>query len=184
MLYHAYPAMATDTRLRWLLILATGLLTGLGAQVSIPLQPVPITLQVLVVLLAGLALGPRDAFASQVAYLMLIAGGAPLAANGLGGFAAFTTPTLGYLLSFPLAAGLVGWLGMHPRFGVRFAASWLGILVIYLCGTAYLKAYLEISWAAAWAAGVAPFIVLDIAKAIIAAGLGEGARRWLGLNTL
>ncbi len=181
MIYHYLPTIAQDARLRVALILGAAFLTGLGAQISIPVQPVPITLQVLVVLAAGLALGARDGMMSQVAYLALIAGGAPLAANGLGGPAAFSTPTLGYLLSFPLAAGWVGLLGTRPEFIARFGAALVGVVVIYACGLAYLKAYLGVSWSAAWAAGVAPFIALDITKALVATGAAESVRRWLRL---
>ncbi|NJL95306.1 MAG: biotin transporter BioY [Anaerolineae bacterium] len=152
----------------------------LGRQVSIPLEPVPITLQVLVVLLAGLSLGPRDGALSLLLYLGAIASGLPLAANGMGS-AALAGPTAGYLIAFPAAAWLTGWLAQNQRLLVRGLAAVLGVGLIYLVGASYLKVYLGTDWSMAWQLGVAPFLVLDLAKAALATVGGEGARRfWLG----
>jgi biotin transport system substrate-specific component len=132
----------------------------------------------LAVLLAGLTLGWRDGALSQATYLGLIAMGAPLAANGVGGWVAFNSPTTGYLLSFPLAAAVTGALAVRPVLAVRWLAGVVGVVVVYLCGTTWLKQYLGLSWSATWEAGVEPFIAFDMAKALLAAASGEGAR-WL-----
>ncbi len=154
-------------------------LTALTARVSIPLPftPVPITLQVLAVLLAGLTLGARAGAASQLAYLAAIVAGLPLTAKGLGGIAAFLSPTAGYLLAFAPAAFVVGTLA---RPGWRtWLAMLAGIGVIYLGGASWLAVWLGGDWGKAWSLGVAPFVGVDLAKAVIAAAVVDGARRWI-----
>jgi biotin transport system substrate-specific component len=156
------------------------LLTILSARLTIPMQPVPFTLQTLAVLLAGLILGERDGALSQIAYLALIAVGLPVDAKGIGA-AALVGPTAGYLFGFVGAAFVAGLLVERgaSRMGQRWLAGIAGIVVIYLCGLLVLKAVTGMSWDAAWTAGVAPFIVLDLAKAVIAAALAEGGRALL-----
>ncbi|KUK16848.1 biotin transporter BioY, partial [Thermococcus sibiricus] len=83
-------------------------LTAVGAQIAIPLGTVPITLQVLFVLLSGLILGAKLGFLSQIVYLFMGAIGLPVFANFSGGLAYIYGPTGGYLISFPLAAFLAG----------------------------------------------------------------------------
>lgn len=177
MIYVLKPTLAQQPWLRLLGILGFAVLTAITAKLTLWREPVPFTLQVLTVLLAGLTLGPRDAFASMLLYLGGIAAGLPIDARGIG-LAALTGPTAGYLYAFPWAAGLVGLLALRDKLWVRLAASLLGVAVIYLLGTAHLKVSLDYSWAQAWAAGVAPFLLFDLAKAITAALLGEGLRQW------
>ncbi len=152
-------------------------LTALTARVAIPLPftPVPITLQVLAVLLAGLTLGARGGAASQLAYLAAIAVGLPLSAKGVGGLAAFLGPTSGYLIAFAPAAYVVGALA-RPGWRTGLAAL-AGIGVIYLGGAGWLGVWLGGDWRKAWTLGVAPFIAVDLAKALVAAAVMDGARR-------
>lgn len=155
-------------------------LTALTARVTIPLPftPVPVTLQVLAVLLAGLTLGAREGAASQLAYLTAIAVGLPLSAKGLGGPAAFLGPTGGYLVAFVPAAYVVGALA---RPGWRtWAAMLAGVAVIYLGGASWLAIWLGGDWGKAWTMGVAPFIAVDLAKALVVAMVVDGARRLVG----
>jgi len=156
------------------------LLTILAARVSIPMQPVPFTLQPLAVLLAGLILGARDGALSQLAYLALIALNLPVDAN-MRGAAALAGPTAGYLFGFVGAAFVAVFLVERGtgRLWQRLLAGVAGIAVIYLCGVVFLKLNTGMAWDAAWAAGVAPFIVPDLAKAVIAAALAEGGRQLL-----
>ncbi|GAB4560666.1 MAG: biotin transporter BioY [Anaerolineae bacterium] len=170
-------------RVNWRDLAAVGLfaaLTALTARVVIPLPftPVPVTLQVLAVLLAGLALGAQRGAASQAAYLSAILIGLPLSAKGLGGPAAFLSPTGGYLVAFVPAAYVVGALA---RPGWRtWAAALAGVLVIYAGGASWLAIWLGGDWSKAWALGVAPFIAVDVAKALVAGAVASSARRWLG----
>lgn len=159
-------------------------LTALTARITIPLPftPVPITLQVMIVLLAGLTLGAKDGALSQIIYIVSIAVGLPLDANGLGA-AAFASPTAGYLVGFIMGAFVAGYLaerGLNRNRALRWLAGIAGVSVIYFIGTAWLThLFLGGDWARGWALGVAPFIAIDLVKALIASAAAEGARVWL-----
>lgn len=159
-------------------------LTALTARITIPLPftPVPITLQVMIVLLAGLTLGAKDGALSQIIYIVSIAVGLPLDANGLGA-AAFASPTAGYLVGFIMGAFVAGYLaerGLNRNRALRWLAGIAGASVIYFIGTAWLThLFLGGDWARGWALGVAPFIVIDLVKALVASAAAEGARGWL-----
>lgn len=153
--------------------------TALMARVTIPLPftPVPITLQVLAVLLAGMALGPRDGAISQAIYLATIGAGLPLDALGLGA-AALAGPTAGYLWAFVPAAFLAGCLvrpSGNGRYLLRWAAGLAGVAVIYAAGIAWLSLSVG-GLDRAWQLGGAPFILADVLKAAAAAACVEGAR--------
>jgi biotin transport system substrate-specific component len=155
-------------------------ITILSARVTIDIGVVPFTLQPLAVLLTGMILGGRDGALSQLAYVALIAAGMPFDARGLGTAALFG-PTGGYLIGFIAAAGVAGLLverGAKRVWG-RWLAGIAGVAVIYLFGILVLKFHTGLDWTKAWDAGVAPFIVPDLAKALIAAALTEGGRRLL-----
>jgi biotin transport system substrate-specific component len=157
------------------------LLTAVSARLSIEFGgPVPFTLQVLVVLLSGLALGWRDGALSQIAYVAAIAAGAPIDARMLGA-AAFAGPTAGFLVGFIPAAALTGFLAERggSRFLVRWGAGLAGVTVIYTLGLAWFSLSRAMGVIDAWPLVVAPFIGLDIVKALIAAGLTETARTFL-----
>ena len=159
-------------------------LTALTARISIPLPftPVPITLQVLAVLLSGLVLGARGGAASQIAYLAGILVGLPLSASGAGGPGVFLGPTAGYLLAFAPAAFVAGLaVGVRASFLRQLVASLAAVLVIYLGGTAWLSVWLGGNVAKAWQLGVVPFVLVDLAKAIVAASLARGGRSLLSI---
>jgi biotin transport system substrate-specific component len=162
-------------------ILFFAALTAVSARITIPLPftPVPITMQVLIVLLAGLTLGAKDGALSQIVYIATIAIGLPFDAKGIGA-AVFASATAGYLIGFIPAAFITGWLAEKSSRGNRvwsFAASLVGVGVIYLIGTAWLTiGFLNNEWSKGWALGVAPFVVVDVIKAVIAAVCAEGAR--------
>jgi biotin transport system substrate-specific component len=165
--------------LRLLGIAAFVALMALSAKISFNYGAVPFTMQVLVVLLSGLVLGSRDGAASQLSYLGLIAAGLPLDSRGLG-TGVFFSPTWGYLIGFVLAAYVVGWLSEHGAKAIwqRFAAAAIGIAVIYLFGVPVLKIMVPtMDWQAAWIAGAAPFILLDLGKAVLAVLMVEDSRK-------
>ena len=156
-------------------------LTALSARITIPLPftPVPITLQVMMVLLAGLTLGAQDGALSQIVYVAAIVVGLPLDAKGIGA-AVFASATAGYLIAFIPAAFVTGWLAERGARGKRlwsFAASLIGVVMIYSIGTAWLAiGFLHGDVTKGFALGVAPFIIIDVIKALMAAGCAEGAR--------
>lgn len=156
------------------------LLTTLAARITIPVEPVPFTLQTLAVFLAGMVLGARDGAWSQVLYVMLIAVGLPLDARGVGS-AVFAGPTWGYLVAFIPCAFVAGWLVERSgeRVWQRVAAGLVGLVIVYLVGTTVLAYMTHRTLPEALTAGVVPFIAGDIAKAIIAGVLTEGLRTTL-----
>ena len=97
----------------------TAVLTA-SSYVSIPMQPVPVSLQTFAVLMVGALYGWRLGGLTVLAWLLEAALGMPVLAGGKGGLAPFFGPTAGYLLAFPLGAVLMGWLaargwdGAHP----------------------------------------------------------------------
>ena len=166
-----------------LLVLGGAAFVALCAQISIPLQPVPMTLQSLAVLLVGAALGARKGAAALLAYLAAGAVGLPVFAGGgqflLSAKTGGLTPTFGYLIGFILAAGLVGWL--CQRFGAdrtpwgTALAMLAGNLVIYAAGLPVLAALFNLSGQALMAAGLTPFLIGDALKLALAAALLPGA---------
>lgn len=148
----------------------TALIAG-GALVAIPIGSVPFTLQVLFVLLAGMLLGPRLAALSVLTYLGLGLV-APVYAGGASGLGVLLGPTGGYLWGFVLAALVTAAVSAHGRTSLaRFVgAGLLGVTPIYALGAVWLAAQLHIGVGTALATGVAPFVWLDVLKAV-AAGL-------------
>lgn len=160
--------------LKRLALLAAGVAAlTLSAKVQITTVPVPVTLQMLVVMVIGAAYGPRLAGATLAAYLALGFQGLPVFAGAVAGPAYFAGPTGGYLLGFLLAAVVVGALARAgcDRSPVSMAlAMAAGILAVYVPGVVWLSA----SWGAAlgwenwYAYGVKTFLWVDALKLVVA----------------
>src|SRR3954471_1091694 len=133
---------ARSPRTRALSIVAVAGALALSAQVALPMPgtPVPFTLTPLVVVLAGLLLGATEAAAAMVLYLGAGAAGLPVfAPMGAPGLARLLGPTGGYLLAYPVAAGVAGRLGAgRATFLMRALGAVAGIGVIYLGGLVQL----------------------------------------------
>lgn len=161
-------SVATDISL----VISGALLTAVAAQIQIPMYPVPMTLQTFAVLLIAAALGPLRAVSSMGLYLAMGAAGLPVFAAAKSLSAVW--PTAGYLLGFLVAGVVVGFLATRGfsstpvRVAFSFAA---GSALIYLFGAGWLVIGLGLSVPAAIAAGIAPFIIGDVVKAIAAAAL-------------
>jgi biotin transport system substrate-specific component len=154
------------------LLFATATAVSARIAVPVPFSPVPLTLQVLVVVMSGLVLGCWGGLAAQALYLQAILLGAPITATGLAGPAAFLMPTAGYLLAFPLAAALAGWLselGKQRLLG-RVAGGLGALAVIYALGMAWLSRFVG-GAGLALKLGVLPFMGADLLKVTIATGL-------------
>ncbi|SEM68927.1 biotin transporter BioY [Lihuaxuella thermophila] len=120
-------------------------LTAIGGQVRLDIGPAPITLQTLVVMLAGSILGARRGLLSMVVFIALVAVGAPLLSGFRGGLGALVGPTGGYILSWPLAAFVTGWIvekcaanGRIKTWQIVLAHIAGGILVIHAIGFPWL----------------------------------------------
>lgn len=109
--------------------------------ISIPMVGAPITLQTLFVLLAGLILGKNKGALSMLLYLLMGAIGLPVFAGYAGGLGIIAGPTGGFLLSFPFAAYVVGYI--YERYKSPIAATIVGTLVVYYIGVPWLATYLE-----------------------------------------
>ena len=124
-----------SSRLFW--IVTFSVLTFISAQVAVPTQPVPFTLQTMLVLLAGAFLGSRNGAASQVLYILAGVVGLPVFAGFSFGFAKLFGPTGGYLLSFPFAAFLVGYILEKKNSNLTILLSFIAggflILVLFIC---------------------------------------------------
>jgi biotin transport system substrate-specific component len=154
------------------LVLAGSLLIAIAAQVSIPMFPVPMTLQTLAILTVGFALGARLGAATLLVYLAEGAMGLPVFANGHAGLPYMMGPTGGFLLGFVAMAWLAGWAadrGLARRVAPAIAVGLVAALVIYIPGLIWPSIVLGTEWSALWAGWMAPFLLGDVVKAVIAA---------------
>ena len=162
-------------------VLFVAALTAAAAQVSIPLPwtPVPFTLQPMVVLLGGAALGARLGMSSQALYLFLGIAGLPVfAASPVlpQGAARLLGPTGGYLMAYPVAAYAAGWLaarGFDRRYSTAVLSMLCGLAVVFAGGVLWLTIASRppIGLAGALAAGFVPFIIPDLVKLLLAAAV-------------
>lgn len=164
-------SLATCAQLVGALLFAV--LTVISARTSIwlPFSPVPLTLQVLVVVLSGFVLGSKAGALAQLFYLQAVLLGAPATASAMAGPAALLGPTAGYLWAFPVGAFVAGWLA-RGVIGYQILGRALGglaaLAIIYVMGGAWLSCFVG-GLAQAWNLGIAPFVVADLAKVILAA---------------
>lgn len=155
-----------------LLLFGTGVL-ALASQISVPMVPVPITMQTFALTMIGVLYGWRLGALTVLAWLGEAMMGLPVLANGGGGLAPFVGPTAGYLVSFPIIAALAGylaekgWTGSHviKSFVAHLSANILCLVI----GGAWL-AYL-IGVEKGLALGVTPFILGAVLKSALAAAL-------------
>ena len=155
------------------LVIGAAALTGLAAQVAIPLPftPVPISLQTFTVLLSGAALGPMRGLLGMGLYLVAGMAGVPWFSEQRSGveFASF-----GYIVGFVVAAAIVGWLarrGLDRSVPSTLGMMVLGNLVIYAVGVPWLATSLGVDLATAIELGAWPFLIGDALKIALAAGL-------------
>lgn len=159
-----------------LLVVGGSLLVAVCAQISLPFSPVPVTGQTFAVLLLGATFGARRSAAALALYLFEGALGLPVfAPGGAPGWARLVGPTGGYLLAFPAAAFLAGWI--LERIERRAWWNWLlAVLaaesVIFGAGVWWLHAGTLADWPQAAQLGLLPFLPGEIVKvALLAAAL-------------
>ena len=149
-------------------------LLAASAQISLPMWPVPATLQTLAVLLLGALGGPAAGFAAVTAYLAQGAMGLPVFAHGTSGLAVMMGPTAGYLLGFLLAGWLAGFargLDLWRQGAVLLAAH----LLVFLPGVAWLAGFT--GWARAFEVGFLLFVPGTVVKTALAWALLRALNR-------
>lgn len=174
---------AAGSRTRSIAFVAlTVAITAVSAWVTVPFGPVPFTLQIFAVAFMVLVLQPKEAVAAITAYLVLGAVGVPVFSGMRGGIGVLAGATGGFLWGYLLGVGLA----VAVRFGLKavlardgqakgarafvidFLTGLVFLAVAYVCGWAQLMAVASMTPAAAFAAGVAPFILVDLAKLVAA----------------
>ena len=160
-------------------------LTAAFAQAALPypLSPVPITLQTMGVYLAGLLLGPVWGALALVLYVLAGVAGAPVFAGMTGGFGVIAGPNGGYLMSFPIAAAIIGALvhrRVEPRrldripIALQVAALAVGLAIVYAIGSLWLAFVTDQSLLTAVIQGGVVFIPGDTIKALAVMSLVTG----------
>ena len=136
---------------------------------------VPITLQTFGVMLAGCVLGPVRGFLAVSLYLLLGAIGLPVFAEHSSGLAVFSGPSAGYLIAFPIAAALGGFLVKYVARENRTRAIWVffcslagSVFVILPLGILGMKLYFDVSWHEAFTYDT-PFWIGDLLKTTLVA---------------
>jgi biotin transport system substrate-specific component len=164
------------------LVIGGAALTGLAAQVSVPVHgsPVPVTGQTFAALLVGTALGARRGVLSLLLYAFAGACGVPWFADGTSGSASVT---FGYVLGMVAASAAVGALarrGADRSVWRTAGAMVVGEAVIYAIGVPYLAVAAHLSLGRAIALGLTPYLIGDALKAALAMGLLPGAWKLVG----
>lgn len=177
----AKTSTATDLAL---IAVFAALIAAFSLTPAIPIGiGVPITLQTLAVVLAGLVLGPWRGFLATVLYLAVGFAGLPVFAGGAAGFAVLAKPSVGYLLAFPIGAAVAGfvaklfvdWRGGKQYLGF-FLAGLAASLVIHAAGIIGLMVVAKMDLPAAFLVDLA-FWPGDLAKMFVAAAIAVAVHR-------
>ena len=152
-------------------------LTALGANIVIPIEPVPITMQTLFVLLAGASIGAGWGTLSQWLYVVLGMAGLPLFASGAAGVGVLAGPTGGYVISFLVTPWLVGsMLRRSNRIGWQVASFTAGQILILVLGVAHLTLFYTHDLSRSLAVGVLPFLPGDAFKIAAAVSIHRSSQ--------
>lgn len=174
---------ASSLASRALAVLGGSALIALAAQISVPMLPVPMTLQTLAILMVGLTAGSRLGAAAVLAYLAEGAMGLPVFANGMGGLPVLMGPTAGFLYGFVAMAFAAGWLaerGLARGVAGTAVAMAAVSLALYVPGIAWLTAVTPLDLSGAVNVGMLPFLPGDMVKSLVAALAVTGA--WTALR--
>ena len=169
------------------MVLGGSLFIAIAAQISVPMYPVPMTLQTLAILLVGLSFGSRLGALTVIAYLAEGAMGLPVFANAMNG-AAFFGPTAGFLVGFVGLAWVAGFAaerGLAKGIVGTAIAGIVASALLYIPGIAWPMSVAQLSGIEAgwigrefgsyyWAYFMAPFLIGDAVKAVLAALIVSG----------
>lgn len=148
---------------------------------SIPIGPVPISLTPLTILLSVYILGTASGSVATLLYVFLGAVGLPVFGGFTGGFGIIAGPTGGYIIGYVFLALISGWFIEHfyNMVWVQYMGMCLGMAVLYAFGTAWLAYVAHMTFAEALAAGVLPFIAVDMIKMAVSIILGRAVNKRL-----
>ena len=153
------------------------LVLAVSSQIEVPMIPVPITLQTLIVPLIGALYGWRLGMATVLAWLGEAMMGLPVLAGGAGGIAYFAGPTAGYLVSFPIIAALTGYLAERGwngnRVGLAFISFLAANVICLALGAVWLSGLIGVEKAVAF--GVTPFLIGALIKSALGAAVLKAA---------
>ena len=159
-------------------IVAGSLFLAVMAQITVPMIPVPMTMQTFAVLLIGAFCGWRLAGETLLAYIIEAAVGLPVLAGGAAGLTKLVGPTGGYVLGFLLAAIAVGYLaerGWHRTLAGLAGSLLIGAVLVYLPGVPWLASFIGLGKAVDF--GMTPFLLGDAVKAALAGAVVLAANR-------
>ncbi|WP_277584616.1 biotin transporter BioY [Psychrobacillus antarcticus] len=164
-----------NERLKMMIVAALfAAIIAVAAQIMINVPPVPFTLMTIAVMLTATILGARYGTLAVTVYVLMGAIGIPVYAGMKGGFGYLFGPTGGYLVAIIPAALFIGWYLDTFKHSKKQAiiANIIAVFIILVLGTIWLKVAAELSWDAAFKGGMLPFILPDLAKAVVAALIG------------
>lgn len=168
-----------EHRLIW--ILSFTFLTVISAQIAVPVKPVPFTLQTMAVLLSGAFLGSRNGAYSQLIYLLLGVIGMPVFAavpDSAAGVARLFGPTGGYLLAFPVAAFITGYIiEKNKSYFAVISAMLLSNIVLLAIGVLFLYSFYIRDFQTAVESGAAVFSIWMIIKILAASTIYYGIKK-------
>lgn len=151
-------------------------LIAAGAYIVIPIGPVPIVLQNMFVLLAGLLLGSRWGLAAVGVYLLAGAFGLPVFAGGTGGIGRFAGPTGGYLVGYLPAVFIVGLFSRFQKPLLDLAGMILGTAIIYAVGVSWLTVVTGMTFSKVLVVGMYPFLIGDALKIAASVAVAKAVR--------
>jgi len=151
---------------------------AIGAFIAIPIGPVPIVLQNMFVLLAGLILGPVWGLACVAVYLLIGLAGMPVFSGGTSGIGRLFGPTGGYLLGYLPCVFVTAALskGLGKKLVSDIFAMVIGSLIVYAAGVPWLKLVTSMTLEKALVVGMYPFLIGDMIKIIAAAFIARALR--------
>ncbi|MBU1343387.1 MAG: biotin transporter BioY [Proteobacteria bacterium] len=151
---------------------------AIGAFIAIPVGPVPIVLQNMFVLLAGIILGPVWGLVCVAVYLLIGLAGLPVFAGGTSGIGKLFGPTGGYLLGYLPCVFVTGSIskGLGKKMSSDMIAMLIGSLIVYAAGVPWLKVVTAMTFEKAIAVGMVPFLIGDALKIVAAAFIAKTLR--------
>ncbi|WP_243298272.1 biotin transporter BioY [Bacillus litorisediminis] len=174
--------MERNNKLRMLLYCALfAAITGILAQITIPLPLIPITGQTLAVGLTATILGSRYGAIAMIVYAAIGAVGVPVFTQASAGFHVLVGPTGGFIIGFIVTAYVTGLILEKTKFTISMAmiANLAGMIITLALGGIQYKFVADVSWTAAMSVAVTPFILGGIVKAYLASLVGIKVRERL-----